>query len=178
MTTITDVATAMQAALVNQTDAAGRVAVPGDLPTQSDQFPILKLRVVSESKTPLGRGTPQFNTLVTIRVLGEVSEPVDPDDDLLVATIQAKLLALKTQIERAIINSYPLFRIVQQLASVQTQFAFTASAQRLAGIQSDYAFEIYEGPEDFAPVDADDLEAVDLDATHYPPAGFAANLQP
>ncbi len=178
MTSAADLISAVQAALADRTDAEDRVAIPGDLPTQPGQFPMLKVRVAAEAKSATGRGTIGFNTLVTIRVLSEVSEPVDPDDDMLVASIQAKLLALKTQVERAIINNGPLFRIVQQLASVQTQFAYTASATRLAGLQSDYTFEIYEGAEDFAPVDADDVEALDLVATNYPPAGFSASLHP
>lgn len=176
MTSATDVVAAMTAALVGRTAAGDRIAVPGDLPLQPDQFPALKVRIVAEGKTSTGRGTIGFTTLVTIRVQGEVSEPVDPDDDLLVATTMAKLLVLKRQAERAIIGDGALFRVVQQLASVTTQFAYGVQAQRLAGIQSDYVFEIYEGAEDFAAIEDEPIDAIDLAASHYPPAGLTASL--
>lgn len=171
MTTEVEVFAALQDALADKTDAEGRIAVPGDLPTQSDQFPMLKARVLAEDKQATGHGSISFLTLLTIRINGEVSEPVDPDDDILVATIQAKLLALKRQVEIAIINSYPLFRIVQRLVGVQSQFAYTASATRLAGIQCDYTFELYQDADDFAPLPADEItELRAVDPLHPPVA--------
>lgn len=172
MTTEVEVFAALQTALADKTDAEDRVAVPGDLPTQSDQFPILKARVLAEDKQSTGHGSISFLTLLTIRINGEVSEPVDPDDEMLVATIQTKLLALKRQVEIAIINSYPLFRIVQRLVSVQSQFAYTASAARLAGIQSDYTFELYQDADDFAPLDVDDITEIQAVDPLHPPIGL------
>ncbi|MGW8134143.1 hypothetical protein ACWGNZ_00690 [Sphingomonas zeae] len=172
MTTIADVVDGMHAALLGRTDADQRVAIPGDLPTQQNQQPILKLRVLAENKQSTGRGSIGFLTLVTIRLLGEVSEPVDPDDDILVSTVQASLLALKDQAERAVINSYPLFAIVQQLVSVQTQFAFTANAQHLSGIQSDYTFEIFQTADDFAPLEADPITELQAGDPLHPGLGL------
>lgn len=176
MTTTADVWTAMHAALIGKTAADERVAVPGDLPTQQNQQPILKLRVLAENKQSTGRGSIGFLTLVTVRLLGEVSEPVDPDDDLLVSTVQASLLALKDQAERAIINSYPLFSIVQQLLSVQTQFAYTANAQHLAGIQSDYTFEIFQTADDFAPLETSPISQLQADDPLHPGLGLHLHL--
>ncbi|WP_288935522.1 hypothetical protein [uncultured Sphingomonas sp.] len=171
MTTEVEVFEALQAALIGKTDAGDRVAIPGDLPTQSDQFPILKARVLSEDKQSTGHGSISFLTLLTIRINGEVSEPVDPDDDLYVATIQTKLLALKRQVEIAVINSYPLTQIVQRLVGVQSQFAYTANASRLAGIQCDYTFELYQDADDFAPLLTDEItELQAVDPLHPPVA--------
>lgn len=169
MTTAADVANAVRDALMGRTAAGERIAVPGELPTQPNQYPIQKVRIVAESKQSTGRGSIGFLTLVTIRVIGEVGEPVDAENDLLVSPAIAKLLALKEQTERAIINSYPLFRIVQQLAGVQTQFAYDANALRLAGIQSDYAFEMFQSAEDFAPLDVDDLTDMHAVDPLHPP---------
>jgi hypothetical protein len=52
---------------------------------------------------------------------------------------------------------------------MQTELAFNSdAATHLAGLQMDVALEFYEGPESFAPVEADDL--LELDATIAAPA--------
>jgi hypothetical protein len=94
-----------------------------------------------------------------IRVIGEVSAPVSVNDAR-ASEIEQKLWPLKAEIERAIINSYPLFEQVQQLVSVQTQFAFDAQATMLAGIQSDYTFEIYETADDFAQLEVEQITEI------------------
>lgn len=148
------------------TIAEGRVDRPGVLPTQPDDYPRLKLRLIGETKLGDGRGSIGFTTTPVIRILGEVSAPVSVDD-VRVSDIESQLWAFKAQIERAIINSYPLFEQVQQLVSVQTQFAFDAQATMLAGIQSDFTFEIYESAEDFAPLVTEPLtEIVTTDPLH------------
>ncbi len=186
MTTSADLLDLVEAALlgpnaasepaVYATSAADRVKRPGDLPTQADQYPILKLRVVSESRQSLGRGDVQFDTTVTIRVVGEVSAPA-AIGDVSTSTAEARLWALKREYEMAIINSYPLFRVVQELAGVNTQLAFCGEqATHLAGIQSDFAFEIYEGADDFAPIETVALTDVTAQDRNHPPTGFTADL--
>lgn len=157
------------------TEAAARVFRPGDWPTQPGDYPVIKLRVVGEQKQSLGRNTVEFTTLTTVRLIGEVSAPGQVDNAG-ATEAEAALWRLQRQYETAIINSYPLFARIQQLASVTTQLAFTAAATHLAGIQSDMAFEYYQGPEDFAPVELLDLDAVSLAALNHPPAGFLADL--
>jgi hypothetical protein len=54
---------------------------------------------------------------------------------------------------------------------VQSQFAYTASATRLAGIQCDYTFELYQDADDFAPLPADEItELRAVDPLHPPVA--------
>lgn len=150
------------------TAAGSRISLPGMLPTQSDQYPRLKLRFVSETKQSLGRGSVAFTTTVTIRVDGEVSEPVPLLDDVNRSAVECRLTVLKTQVERAIINSYPLFGMVQQLAGVATQWAYSAQDTMLGGIQSDYTFEIFEDETDFPPPDGEPIAGFDV---HLPAGG-------
>lgn len=153
------------------TSAADRVRRPGDLPTQPDVYPVLKLRMIGETKQSLGRGTPGWLVTVTIRVIGETAAPAlvsDPKS----SEIEARLWLLKDEIERAIINSYPLFSHVQQLAAVQTQLAFALEGKHLAGIQSDYTFEIVESGEDFAPLAADEITELHAVDPLHPPIGI------
>ncbi|MDH4745826.1 hypothetical protein OMP43_17510 [Sphingomonas sp. CBMAI 2297] len=148
------------------TSAEGRVDSPGVLPTQPDDYPRTKLRLIGETKLGQGRGSIGFVTTPIIRVISEVSAPVSITDAKS-SEVEERLWAIKAENERAIINSQPLFQHVQQLISVQTQFAFEAQATMLAGIQSDYTFEIYETAEDFAPLPTEILtEIVATDPIH------------
>ena len=163
MTTSADILDAVAAALtpdeggVAPTSAGARVRRPGDLPTQQDQYPELQVRMVSENRASLGRATPQYTTTAVIRVQGKVSAPASLEDPN-VSDVEAQLWQLKREVDVAIVNSYPLFSIVQQLASTQAQMAFDAQATHLAGVQIDFAFEFYEGPEDFAAIAAEPLD--------------------
>lgn len=164
---------------VYATDAEGRILRPSDWPTQAGQYPTLKLRVPRETKQSLGRGgPPQFTVVTTIRILGEVSEPASVGDGGALAA-EAALWRLQRQVEVAVINSYPLEAQIQQVASVDSRLSYNSDAEtHLAGIQIDVALEYYQGPEDFAPIDADDLTELRTALTDHPPAGFTADLQP
>lgn len=156
------------------TDAEDRVDRPGVIPTQSDQYPRIKMRMLSENKQSQGRSGIGFTTNVTIRVTAEASAPVRVDDPRF-SDIESACWRLKRQIEIAIINSYPLFSVIQQLAAVQTQLAFDVQATMLGGVQSDWTFEFYEEGEDFAAIAADDLAVLALtDPTHR--VGFETDL--
>jgi hypothetical protein len=153
------------------TSAEDRVRLPGDLPTQSDDYPLWKLKIESEVKQSIGRGSVGFTTIATIRLVGEVSAPADRDDPL-TSSVEAKLQLLKREGEVAIINSYPLFSYIQQLVSVQTQFAYTLKDKHLAGIQSDYAFEFYEDGSEFAPTPSNALTEIIGPDTNHPGVGL------
>jgi len=155
------------------TSAEDRVRRPGDLPTQPDSYPLLKLRMVAETKQSLGRGTPGWLVLVTIRIIGEVSAPAIAAEPL-TSEIEGRLWQLKGEVERAVINSYPLFTHVQQLASVQSQLAYALEGKHLAGVQSDYTFEIVESGEDFATPPTEDLVELRGTAPLHPGLGFYA----
>lgn len=162
-TTSLDLLGMVQAALVAcNTDLGNRIYRPGDWPTQPGQYPIGKLRLVSESRLSLGHGaTVEFITTATIRLLLECSEPAQVDDTGAAAVEQA-LWQVKRQAEIAVIGSYPLELNIQRVVSIQSQLAFTTAATHLAGVQMDIALEFYEGPESFAPVVSADLDEVDV----------------
>lgn len=164
LTTSLDLLQTVYDTIVAANTASGnRVYKPGDWPTQPDQYPITKLRLVSEDRQSLGRGgPPQFATVATIRIVSEVSAPAQLDD-LGASDAEAALWSLKRQVEVAIVNSYPLEAMIEQIASMRSQLAFNSdSATHLAGIQTDVALEFYEGPESFAPATSDDLDEVDV----------------
>lgn len=166
MTTAADIVDLVEATLLKTgaTDAGNRVYRPGDWPAQPDSYPLIKLRVVSETKQSITRsGSVQFTTTLTLRILGEVSAPVSLDDPAGTSAAEAALLQLSRQIEVAVIGSYPLQQRIQHIASVSTQFAFDAEgATHLAGIQKDLAIEFYQDAEDFAQPDTDDLDRVTI----------------
>ncbi|KQN00567.1 hypothetical protein [Sphingomonas sp. Leaf25] len=179
MTTSLDLLDAVHAAIVAAgTDADDQVFRPGDWPTQPDQYPITKLRLIAEDRQSLGRSGPaEFLTTATVRVVSEVSAPVELDNAG-ATTAEGLLWRIKRQTEVAIVNGYPLSSMIQQITSMRSQLAFTSEgATHLAGIQTDIALEFYEGPESFAPQDADDLDRLDL-ATALPPAGLTVAFPP
>lgn len=150
-----------QAILAADTAAGTNVFRPGDWPTQVGQYPIIKLRLVSQSRQSLGRGAVEFITIATIRAMIEVSAPARVDD-LGAQDAETQLWNLAREVDVAVIGSDPLARLVQQVASVQSQLAFTSeAATHLAGLQMDIALEFYEGPWSFAPIDAQDFTEVD-----------------
>lgn len=161
------------------TDAGALVFPPGDWPTQEDQYPNLKIRVVRESKQSIARsGPPEFTVTTMVRITGEVSKPAEVANGGATAA-EVALRRLGGQVEVAVIGSYPLTSLLQQIASVDSQYSYNSESEtHLAGIQIDMALDWYQGPEAFAPIDADDLDEVALAATHYPPAGLRVDLQP
>lgn len=179
MTTSADLLNLVVAALraPGASDAGDQVFEPGDWPTQNDQYPRLKARVVREYKQSLGRGGgPAFIVTTTLRVLGEVSAPAQ-FEDAGAAAAQAALWRLQRQVEVAVIGSEPLTSAIQQIASVDSQLAYSADGEtHLAGIQTDIALEFYQGPEDFAPIAATDLQEVAAAWPAYSPTGFIADL--
>ena len=161
---------------IGATDAGNRVYAPGDWPTQPDQYPIIKLRLTAENRTAISRsGPPQFTTTANVQIVGEVSAPAEADNAGAVAA-ENSLWSLKRQIEVAFINSYPLMSQIQKIASMNSTTGFDATGStHLAVLQMDVALEFYEGPEDFAPIDAGDIDEVDVSVPDYPPTGLTAD---
>lgn len=167
------------AAVIDSTAAEDRVYKPGDWPSQDAQYPLIKMRLVSEDRQSLGRGGAiEFVTIATVRLIGEVSEPAS-EDDAGATGAETALWALKRQIEVAIVNSYPLTQRIQNMPTVRAQLAFSSEgATHLAGVQIDLQLEFYEGPESFAPIAVADLNQVIATNTSLPPTGFRVDLQP
>ena len=155
------------------TDAGTRVYTPGDGPSQQRTLPQIKLRLARETRQSLSRsGAPHFRTTATVRILAEAQSYALEDDEG-AERAQAAAWAIKRQVEVAIINSYPLFDVVEQLANMRADLAFNADgALHIAGIQMDLDFEFYEGAENFAPIFAETISDVLIEPTNYAPASI------
>lgn len=159
------------------TDAGTRIFTPGDWPAQPDEYPITKLRLINETRQSIARsGAPEFMTVALIRIISEVSAPAKLDDGG-ATDAETACWRIKRQNEVAIINSYPLTAVVQQFASMFSQLSFSSEgATHLAGVQTDLSIEFYEGPESFAPIATDDLDAVHLTDPNHPRHGLDISL--
>lgn len=177
VTTSNDLLAATYVAVLNATDAGSRVYKPGDWPSQIEQYPLIKMRLIHEARTSLGRGGAiEFLTVATIRITGEVSAPATIDDAGATGA-ESALWRLKRQIEVAIVNSYPLTKLIQNMPTMVSQLDFSSEgATHLAGVRVDLQLEFYEGPESFAPVVSDDLEQVTIANTSLPPTGLSVDL--
>lgn len=165
------------AILQANTDAGNRVFKPGDWPTQDGQYPIIKMRLVHEDRQSIGRsGAFEFTTVATIRIAAEVSGLASVDD-IGATGVETQLWALKRQIEVALVNSYPLTRLIQNIPTMTSQLAFNSdAATHIAGVQIDFSLEFYEGPENFAPVESVDLTQVTIVNPNLPPTGLSVDL--
>jgi len=177
VTTSQDLLELCNEAVLNVTDAGSRVYKPGDWPSQDEQYPLIKMRLIHEARTSLGRGGAiEFVTVATIRLTGEVSAPATVDDAG-ATDAESALWRLKRQIEIAIVNSYPLTNQIQNIPMMVSQLDFSSEgATHLAGIRVDLQLEFYEGPESFAPVESDDLQQVTIANTNLPPTGLSVDL--
>lgn len=151
------------------TAANDLVFQPGSWPTQRGRMPIIKLRILRERRVSQGRGTPGYTTTATIRVLGEV-EAYAREDDAGATAAEAACWALKRQIEVAIVNSYQLFMRIQQIASIDSGLVINSEgATHIAAVVMDFAVEFFEDTDSFAPTAADEVDELQISATHYAP---------
>lgn len=177
MTTSLDIMDLVQAAIANAgTDAGQNVFRPGDWPTQSIQYPIIRMRVTLESRESLSNsGAPQFKVTATIRISGEVSEPAQVDDAA-ATIVEQKLWALKHQIDAAVINDFELFRSIEQIAATRSSLAYNAdAAMHLGGIQIDMDVIFYQGADDFAQPETVEVDEIHMDLTNYSPTGITVS---
>ncbi|MGP3594312.1 hypothetical protein [Vagococcus sp. WN89Y] len=150
-------------ALIGKTDAAERVYSPRDWPTTADLYPAILVQTPFDHKRSLGRNAPQFNTITTVRISGRIQEYDSETDDDGAMKAEIALERLREQIERAVINSYELTRVIQQYAEVRSTLDVDASGEaHLGQLLMEIDIEHYQGPEDFYPVDINTLEGIDV----------------
>lgn len=179
MTTSQDLLLLVTAGIAaGNTDAEDRVYHPGDVPAQSARLPLIKARIIRETRVSISGSTaPEFTTTAVIAILGQVSEPAQVENGG-ATEAEAKLWALKRQIEIAVVNTYPLMRLIQNIPSIDSYLEYTSqSATHLAGIRVEISLEFYEGPENFAPIAADDIASIGIGINTLPPTGIEVDLQ-
>ena len=168
-------------ALVGHTDAGDRVYSPRDWPTSSTIYPALLVQTPFDHKKALGRNTPAFTTVTTVRITGRVQEYDGETDDDGAMRAETALENLREQVERAVINSYELTRKIQKYAEVRSTINVDADGEAHMGqLLFEIDIEHYQGPEDFYPVDPPPFEGVDITITMpdgTPRPGTSINLQ-
>ncbi|WP_237387329.1 ATP-binding protein [Xenorhabdus sp. Sc-CR9] len=167
-------------ALMDKTDAQSRVYSPRDWSTRSEDYPCILVQTPFDHKKSLGRNVPQFHTITTVRVTGRIEE-FDNETDYGAERAELALEALREQIERAVINSYELTRVVQQYAEIRSQIDIDASGEsHMAQLLMDIDIEYYQGPEDFYPIEPHPLDGIDVTIAmpeHTPEPHISINLE-
>lgn len=164
--------------LRSSTNAGSQVWRARTWPAKLEKLPAIIIDpFYSEHRGSLGKNAPQFDTITTVRLRGRVNVAAEADDAGGLAAAAA-LETLKSQIERTLVNAYPVMLKIEQFVSIDTDFVFsTEGQQNVAELVMSIAMGFYEGPEDFAPIETTDLKeaAVYTDLTNvFDPAGTYA----
>lgn len=129
--------------------ARDRVYSLRDMPTKIKEYPLLNVDTPQERKESLGRNAPQYTTTATVIVTGTVASQNYAD------TVD-QLEALSEQVVRAVVNDPPLYNMIQQITTIDTQLATNSDgADQLGMLMVNFSIEYYEGPEDFHPLETD-----------------------
>ncbi|MCP1376043.1 hypothetical protein [Dyella lutea] len=165
MTTSSDLRLLAAAILKNATDAGTNVFAARDWPTWKGGYPVLYLHTPVEEKESLGpNGAPQFTVTSTLRISARVQKPTAADGSGAAAAVVA-LEVIQRQIEVALINNPELMNQLQQFPFIRTEMKVDDDGdQNIAELVVDVGMEFYQGPEDFYPVDAVQLEQITVDA--------------
>lgn len=146
------------AALTAKAGVGDNVFSPRTWRTVVEDEPILLVQSPKERKESLGRDAPQFTTTVTIRVVGRLRRKSSGDDDRTGAAVLVALGVLQRQVERAVINDYDLYRLIQQVAHVDVVSDVKSEGGYVHGeLVMDFGLETYQGPEEFGEVEADEI---------------------
>lgn len=147
---------AMATIVAANTLAGKRVYEPRDWPTRPELFPMLLIQAPTDRKVSLGRGIPQFNTTITLTVVGR-AVGLSPEE------VSKSLDLLSTQIEDALLCTTAFVENIQQFASVTTTSVVSAEAkQHIGEIGMQFEIEVYQM---YGPDDGDPLEKIELDIT-------------
>jgi len=158
-------------ALKGKTSVMNNIFSPRDWPTWSGSYPLILVQTPSEEKTSLGKSAPEFNVVSTFQITARVQALATPRDgggEL----VEARLIELRKQIERALINNYELTKAVQQFPFVRSQMSISDEGEYQIGeLVMHIGMEFYQGPEDFYPVERFPINDVSL--TIVEPIGTA-----
>lgn len=170
------------------TAAGGSVYAPRDWPAKPDKYPMIRLSWPVEHKESWGPNAPAYDTTTTIRIEAIVAS-LPTAGDAGAAAALAALGLLKRQIEVAVINNGPLYRIISEIVTVDSKSEVRAEGeQHLAELTMDFAVKYPQVTQDFAPVPAWPLQEIDLFAdllnvadpsgTYTPPFPYEVTAAP
>ena len=146
-----------------------------DINTNSGPFtPKITIDLPKEDKESLGNAGPaSFNTTARIMLHGFVSAIAasEPGGDGGEIRVRQAALQLRRQIEVAVINDPDLMGSISEIVAVRTEFQASTGNNGLHIIEvgMEFALRFYQGPEDFAPLEADEVDDMHIDVK---PAGL------
>ena len=117
---------AIKALLDANTLAGNRVFEARAWPTRPEEFPLVMLQTPRDRKVSLGRGIRQFNTTITLAVVGRVLA-VNED------AANEGLDLLSGQIEDALLTNLEFSSNVQQFTTIDTQAVVVADGKQIIG---------------------------------------------
>ncbi len=111
---------------------------PGQWPTPEEKLPAILMRAPRSSKESKARAQPQFDTTVTVDIEARLKGKSQED-------AQDQIEALEDAIENALLKSYWLVKIVQQVSSIESETEINVDGKPyLAGLKMSLSFECYE----------------------------------
>jgi hypothetical protein len=176
------------AAVKGKTVAGDNIFTPRDWPARADLYPMLKVSSPTERKQSLGPNGPQFMTSVTIRLTGTLTAKPQKNNAGAGAALAA-LAIWQRQIEVTVINDYQLFRVIQEMESVDVVSNVSQQGETHIGeLTMDFVMKFPQGPEDFAPpefgslrelhVFADLVNVASPTGTFAPPINYPVTPSP
>jgi hypothetical protein len=113
-------------ALLGGTLAGPRVFESGDWPTRPELFPMLLVSAPRERKVAIMPGTLQFNTTITLAVVGRLVGPLP-------GPVGAALELLSEQILNALLLNIPLTQQVQEFNTIDVATSVTSDGKQHVG---------------------------------------------
>jgi hypothetical protein len=117
---------AQRTLIAANTRAYDRVFEPRPWPTRAELFPMLIVSTPQDRKVQIGRGIKQFNTTITLIVVGRV---IGDDAE----QVQSFLETLSGEIEEALLCTNEFANQIQQFTTIETQQAVNADGKNFIG---------------------------------------------
>ncbi|EHJ8971176.1 ATP-binding protein [Salmonella enterica] len=157
-----DIREMVVAALKGKTRAQARVYSPRDWPTHEEMYPVILVQTPHEEKASLGNAAPEFTVTTTVQISVRVQQFDGEENDGAMQAL-AELEVMRTEVEKAVINSYDLTRKIQQYAAVRSTVGVDAGGEgHMAMLVMEMDIEHYQGPEDFYPTELAGFNEMDV----------------
>jgi hypothetical protein len=162
------------------TAAGSNVFKPRDWPYDATELPAIRLDLASEDKESWDSpGDAAFTVTATLPIIATVQAAAGSADsgaaDSGAAAVRAALMALRRQIEIAVINYPPLRTAVEKIPFVRSSFKIKADEALHEGeVEIRLGLQFVQTAEDFYPAAVEPFELVALTGTATPDATAAA----
>lgn len=139
--------------------AKNNVVELGDWPSQPDSLPQIYVYDGHSSAQSIARAQPNFTTTSYIMADCRLDAETLADARRACDTIEA-------QVKQAVLTNFDIIRLLQQVASVQTQKKITTdSGKHVGSVQIEFAMEYFQSQEEYyAPVNPAPLDTIGIHA--------------